>query len=64
MVQDKRGHVTYGQIREYVKEQTGMHVTNLNIAQIKRKCGLIEREKYNPPKSEDSNQPMEKKHEK
>ena len=42
LVQDKRGVATYDQIRDYVKEQTGLHVTNLNIAQIKRKCGIIE----------------------
>ncbi len=57
LVQDKRGQATYDQIREYVKEQTRLHVTNLNIAQIKRKCGIIERENYNLPKSEDSKQP-------
>ena len=56
LVQNKRGQATYEQIRDYVKEQTGLHVTNLNIAQIKRKCGIIERENYNLPKSEDSRQ--------
>lgn len=57
LVKDKRGQATYDQIREYVKEQTGLHVTNLNIAQIKQKCGIIERENYNLPKSEDARQP-------
>ncbi len=57
LVQNKRGQATYEQSRDYVKEQTGLHVTNLNIAQIKRKCGIIERENYNLPKSEDSKQP-------
>ena len=57
LVQDKRGQATYEQIRDYVMEQTGLHVTNLNIAQTKRKCGIIERENYNLPKSEDSKQP-------
>lgn len=57
MVQDKRGAATYEQIRDYVKEQTGLHVTNLNIAQIKRKCRIIKRQNYNLPKSEDSKQP-------
>ena len=57
LVQDKRGQATYGQIQEYVKEHTGLNVTYLNIAQIKRKCGIIERENYNLPKSEDSKQP-------
>ncbi len=32
-------------------------MTNLNIAQVKRKHGNIERENYNRPKSEDSRQP-------
>lgn len=57
LVQDKRGHATYDQIRDYVKEQISLHVTNLNIAQTKRKFGIIERENYNLPKSEDSKQP-------
>ena len=36
---------------------TGLHVSNLNIAQTKRKCVIIERQNYNLPKSEDSRQP-------
>jgi hypothetical protein len=32
-------------------------VTRLNIAQVKQKYGLIERENYNKPKSKDSRQP-------
>ncbi len=57
LVRDKRGQATYDQIRDFVKEQTGLHVSNLNIAQIKQKCGIIERENYNLPKSEDARQP-------
>lgn len=57
LVQDKRGQATYEQIIDYVMEHTGLKVSNLNIAQIKRKCGIIERENYNLPKSEDSKQP-------
>ena len=57
LVQDRRGQATYDQIQEYVKEHTGLNVTNLNIAQIKRKYEIIERENYNLPKSEDSRQP-------
>ncbi len=34
-----------------------MKVSSLYIAQMKQKCGMIERENYNPPKSEDSRQP-------
>ena len=48
---------TYDEIRDWVQEKYGIHVTNLNIAQIKRKSGIIERENYNKPKSEDSRQP-------
>ncbi|MCD8397776.1 MAG: RNA methyltransferase [Lachnospiraceae bacterium] len=34
-----------------------MNVSNLYIAQVKQKFGIIERECYNKPKSEDSRQP-------
>ena len=40
-----------------MQEKYGFHVTHLNIAQMKRKYGIIERENYNKPKSEDSRQP-------
>ena len=48
---------TYKKITEWVQEKYGFHVTNLNIAQVKRKNGIIERDNYNKPKSEDSRQP-------
>lgn len=48
---------TYKEIEEWVKERYGFHVTNLNIAQVKQKHGIIERENYNKPKSENSRQP-------
>ena len=48
---------TYDEIRNWVQEKYGFHVTNLNIAQVKREYGIIERENYNKPKSEDSRQP-------
>lgn len=35
-----------------MKEQTGLNVTPLYIAQVKRKHGIIERECYNKAKSE------------
>lgn len=35
-----------------------MKVSNLHIAQVKVKHGIIERENYNLPKSEDSKQPQ------
>ena len=38
---------TYAEIQSYVKEQTGLHVSDLYIAQIKGKYGIKERENYN-----------------
>lgn len=48
---------TYAEIRNWVQENYGFRVTNLNIAQVKRKHGIIERENHNKPKSEDSRHP-------
>ena len=48
---------TYEEIREYVKEHTGLNVSDLYIAQVKQKCGIKERANYNKPKSENSRQP-------
>ncbi len=48
---------TYSQIKERVLQQTGLKVSSLYIAQIKQKHGIIERENYNKPKSENTRQP-------
>ncbi|MGN0181203.1 MAG: RNA methyltransferase [Candidatus Ornithomonoglobus sp.] len=56
LVQDKRGQATYEQIKAYVLEHSGLKVSSLYIAQVKRKYGIIERENYNKPKSEDTKQ--------
>ncbi len=48
-------------------EKFGLKVSNLYIAQVKRanekrllsKCGIIEMENYNPPKSEDARGPVD-----
>ncbi|MBP5253922.1 MAG: 23S rRNA (uracil(1939)-C(5))-methyltransferase RlmD, partial [Lachnospiraceae bacterium] len=48
---------TYQEIQEWVQEKYGFHVSHLNIAKTKRKCGIIERQNYNLPKSEDSRSP-------
>ena len=48
---------TYEQIQEWVQEKYGFHVTHLNIAKTKRKCGITERINYNLPKSENSKSP-------
>ena len=58
MVQDKRGRATYGQIKDYVLERSGLKVSSLYIAQVKQKHGIIERENYNKPKSENAKQPQ------
>ena len=48
---------TYEEIKKYVAEHNdGMKVSNLYIAQIKQKHGIIERENYNKPKSEKGGQ--------
>ena len=48
---------TYEEIKEYVLEHTGLKVSHLYIAQVKQKYGIIERENYNKPKSENAKQP-------
>ncbi len=49
---------TYEEIRKYVAEHyDGMKVSNLYIAQVKAKYGIIERENFNKPKSDDARQP-------
>ena len=49
---------TYEEIKKYVAEHyDGMKISNLYIAQIKAKYGIIERENYNKPKADDARQP-------
>ena len=49
---------TYEKIKKYVAEHNdGMKVSNLYIAQVKRKCGIELAENFNLPKSEDARQP-------
>lgn len=48
---------TYEEIKGYVLSHTGLKVSNLYIAQVKQKCGVIERVNYNLPKSKNSKQP-------
>ena len=49
---------TYDEIKAYILEHSGLKVSSLYIAQVKQKCGIIERENYNKPKSEDAKQPQ------
>lgn len=49
---------TYEKIKKYVAEHNdGMKVSNLYIAQVKRKCGIELAGNFNLPKSEDARQP-------
>ena len=52
-----KGKATYDQIKVYVLEQTGLKVSKLYIAQIKKKCGLDVSKNFNLPKSENAKQP-------
>ena len=52
-----KGKATYEQIQAYVLEETGLKVSSLYIAQIKKKCGLDVGENFNLPKSENARQP-------
>ena len=53
-----KGRATYEQIKAYVLEKTGLKVSSLYIAQIKKKCGLDVGENFNLPKSENARQPQ------
>ena len=35
---------TYEEIKDYVLNQSGLKVSNLYIAQVKQKCGIIQRQ--------------------
>ena len=41
-----KGAATYREIHDWVKERYGANVTNLNIAQVKDKCGFEKRENH------------------
>lgn len=49
---------TYREIRVYVREHSGLNVSNLYISQVKRKLGLEVGESYNKPKSQDAKVPV------
>ena len=50
-------NATYDRIKTYVKKHTGLIVSSLNIAQVKRKYGLTTRDSYNKPTSDSSKRP-------
>ena len=53
-----KSKATYEEIKDYVLEHTVLKVSSLYIAQVKEKCGIIERENYNKPKNEAVTQPQ------
>lgn len=55
----ERRQATYEEIKKYVAEYNdGMKVSNLYIAQVKRKCGIELAENFNIPRSEGVKQPQ------
>ena len=55
---ESHASATYDEIKAHVKKHTGLTVSTLNIAQVKRKCGIIERECCNKAKSDNAKQPQ------
>ena len=53
-----RKGATYQEIKDYVKEKTGLSVSSLYIAQVKRKCGLEVGQNYNLSKKENAKVPQ------
>lgn len=49
---------TYNEIRDYVLAHHQLKVSNLYIAQVKQKHGIIERENYHKAKNENAKQPQ------
>ena len=48
---------TYDEIKSYVKKNYDLTVSSLNIAQVKEKYGIKERESYNHSKKQEPKQP-------
>ena len=48
---------TYAEIVKYILDTTGIKVSTLNIAQIKRKCGIEIKDSFRKPNSSESKQP-------
>lgn len=55
---DAEKKATYQEIKDYVLEHSGLKVSSLYIAQVKQKCGIIERENYHKTKNENAKQPQ------
>ena len=55
---ESHASATCDEIKAHVKKHTGLTVSTQNIAQVKRKCGIIGRECYNKAKSDNARQPQ------
>lgn len=53
-----KSKATYNKIRDYVWEHHQLKVSNLYIAQVKQRYGIIERENYHKAKNENTKQPQ------
>ena len=54
-LKDCNFQATYADVTEWVMKTYGEHVSNLNIAQVKDKCGFEKRENYNKGKDMSDN---------
>ena len=52
-----KGKATYAQVKEYILSESGLKVSSLYIAQVKKKCGIETGENHYLPKSEKVKQP-------
>ena len=52
-----KGKATYAQVKEYILNESGLKVSSLYIAQVKKKCGIETGENHYLPKSEKAKQP-------
>ena len=52
-----KGEASYRELKEWILQEYGVKVSSLYIAQMKDKCGIIERECYNKPKTEGNRVP-------
>ena len=51
-----KGKATYAQVKEYILSESGLNVSSLYIAQVKKKCGIETGENHYLPKSEKAKQ--------
>ena len=54
---DLSGGATYSEIKQWIQAEYDLNVSSLYVAQVKQKHGIVERECYNKPKSENAKQP-------